>query len=241
VFRSHRPLRWLVASALMLIVLAPIAAYAAGTFVDDDTSIFEADIEWMAGNEITLGCNPPANDRYCPDDNVTRGQMAAFMHRLADSYAVNAGNALRLNDRGPGYYENMIWASGVVDVNKTLILEGVDMTTLSITTAWDGYLLINATVSVLDGSDTSQTHWWLQVDIPVCNPIPANSHQVDQVYATISGDATRQSAALTGAVPVSAGSHTITLCGNATTALMTKAYDPSVTALFSPLGEVPTP
>jgi len=50
-------------------------------FVDDDASIFETDIEKLAAAGITAGCNPPANDRYCPNDPVTRGQMAAFLHR----------------------------------------------------------------------------------------------------------------------------------------------------------------
>ncbi|VAV92897.1 hypothetical protein MNBD_ACTINO02-2304 [hydrothermal vent metagenome] len=30
---------------------------------------------------ITLGCNPPDNDRFCPDNVVTREQMAAFLQR----------------------------------------------------------------------------------------------------------------------------------------------------------------
>ncbi len=68
--------------AIVVAALAPVAADAAdGTFTDDDNSIFEADIEWMAGNGYTYGCNPPDNDMFCPDDPVTRGQMAAFMSR----------------------------------------------------------------------------------------------------------------------------------------------------------------
>lgn len=50
-------------------------------FIDDNGNTFEADIEWLAGEGITRGCNPPTNDRYCPDSNVTRGQMAAFLVR----------------------------------------------------------------------------------------------------------------------------------------------------------------
>ncbi len=55
-------------------------------FVDDDGSVFEADIERLAAAGITKGCNPPVNDRFCPNDPVTRGQMAAFLVRggLAD-------------------------------------------------------------------------------------------------------------------------------------------------------------
>ncbi len=50
-------------------------------FADDDGSIFEADIEKLATAGITRGCNPPANDRFCPDTTVTRGQMTAFLRR----------------------------------------------------------------------------------------------------------------------------------------------------------------
>ena len=51
------------------------------SFVDDDSSVFAGDIERLAAAGITRGCNPPANDRYCPGDPVTRGQMAAFLNR----------------------------------------------------------------------------------------------------------------------------------------------------------------
>jgi hypothetical protein len=53
------------------------------TFVDDDTSIFESNIEALAASGITKGCNPPVNDKFCPTAPVTRGQMAAFLHRAA--------------------------------------------------------------------------------------------------------------------------------------------------------------
>lgn len=50
-------------------------------FEDDDDSIFEGDIDRLATAGITRGCNPPANTNFCPTDTVTRGQMAAFLHR----------------------------------------------------------------------------------------------------------------------------------------------------------------
>jgi len=50
-------------------------------FIDDDHSIFESDIDKLAVAGVTLGCNPPLNDRFCPEAFVTRGQMAAFLHR----------------------------------------------------------------------------------------------------------------------------------------------------------------
>lgn len=54
---------------------------ARGTFHDDDGNVFEGDIEKLAASGITKGCNPPTNDQFCPEDPVTRGQMAAFLNR----------------------------------------------------------------------------------------------------------------------------------------------------------------
>jgi hypothetical protein len=53
-------------------------------FVDDDASVFEGDIEWLGATGITRGCNPPANDRFCPDSPITREQMATFLTRGLD-------------------------------------------------------------------------------------------------------------------------------------------------------------
>jgi hypothetical protein len=61
-----------------------LTATGSTDFVDDDGSIFETDIEKLANAGITKGCNPPSNDRYCPNDSVTRGQMAAFLTRALD-------------------------------------------------------------------------------------------------------------------------------------------------------------
>jgi hypothetical protein len=67
--------------AAFLVRSLDLIAPAGDGFVDDDTSVFEADIEALAAAGITRGCNPPVNDRFCPDDPVTRGQMAAFLVR----------------------------------------------------------------------------------------------------------------------------------------------------------------
>jgi len=50
-------------------------------FVDDDGSMFESSIDRLGAAGVTAGCNPPVNDRFCPDDYVTRGQVAAFLIR----------------------------------------------------------------------------------------------------------------------------------------------------------------
>jgi hypothetical protein len=82
--------RTALATALILAVsLTPQIAAAAepppgGTFIDDNLSAQEPFIEAVAAAGITRGCNPPANDRYCPAAPVTRGQMAAFLARALE-------------------------------------------------------------------------------------------------------------------------------------------------------------
>ena len=53
-------------------------------FEDDDSSIFQGDIDKLATAGVTLGCNPPANTNFCPLGHVTREQMAAFLHRALE-------------------------------------------------------------------------------------------------------------------------------------------------------------
>jgi hypothetical protein len=53
-------------------------------FFDDEDSVFEADINSIAGVGISTGCNPPSSTQYCAEDNITRGQMAAFLTRTLD-------------------------------------------------------------------------------------------------------------------------------------------------------------
>ena len=85
-------------------------------FVDDDGSVFEADIEWMAATGITRGCNPPANDMFCPDDFVTRGQMAAFLVR-ALGYTDDGGGNLFVDDDA-SVFEGDIDRLGTAGVTK---------------------------------------------------------------------------------------------------------------------------
>lgn len=42
---------------------------------------YAAEIGALAAAGITKGCNPPRNDRFCPEDSVTRQQMASFFVR----------------------------------------------------------------------------------------------------------------------------------------------------------------
>lgn len=101
--------RLLVAIVVIAVMGIPVAAVAAAGFDDvADDNVFKSDIQWLADAGVTKGCNPPANTKYCPQDNVTREQMAAFMHRLADNQVVDAGTVQGMTAaqlKGPlGFY-----------------------------------------------------------------------------------------------------------------------------------------
>ena len=85
-------------------------------FIDDDDSIFEADIEKLAAAGITRGCNPPTNDRFCPDSKVTREQMAAFLVR-AIGYVDDGGGDLFIDD-DDSIFEGDIDKLGTAGVTK---------------------------------------------------------------------------------------------------------------------------
>jgi hypothetical protein len=84
--RKHTT-KLVLAGALALgfqVVGAPaFAAPCAGfTDVDDSNVTFCPSVEWIKNRSITLGCTTTT---YCPDNPVTRLQMAAFMKRLGDA------------------------------------------------------------------------------------------------------------------------------------------------------------
>lgn len=67
--------------ASFLVRALELAPASDDAFVDDAGSIHESDINSIAAAGITLGCNPPANDRFCPARPVTRQEMASLLGR----------------------------------------------------------------------------------------------------------------------------------------------------------------
>lgn len=77
----------------------PILLSFDGTFMDDDDNTFTANIESIAAANVTKGCNPPFNDRFCPGDDVSREQMAAFIVR---ALGLTANDHPGFTDVAPG-------------------------------------------------------------------------------------------------------------------------------------------
>jgi hypothetical protein len=55
-----------------------------GRFTDTQTHLFANSTAWLAATGITVGCNPPSNTRFCPDEYVTRGELSVFLKRILD-------------------------------------------------------------------------------------------------------------------------------------------------------------
>ncbi|MGH8912725.1 MAG: S-layer homology domain-containing protein [Acidimicrobiia bacterium] len=87
-----------------------VTVSAGASFVDTAGSVFAADIDWLAESGITKGCNPPTNNLFCPDDVVTRGQMAAFLHRAVPGLTVGAATDFS-DDNGLIFESDIEWLS----------------------------------------------------------------------------------------------------------------------------------
>lgn len=91
------------------LLTSPAPAHAAwGSFWDDDGSTHEPYIEAIAAAGITTGCG---DGRFCPDDPVTRGQMAAFLRRALEG-RIRAGAPQAFSDvGGSSFAADIAWLS----------------------------------------------------------------------------------------------------------------------------------
>lgn len=107
--RSPRSRLVALAVGLCLVPAIGLAAPPLGDLVDvSDEDPHSADISWLASSGITRGCNPPFNDRFCPDDPITRGQMAAFLHRALPD--LPRGHEALVTDSAESiFYDDIVW------------------------------------------------------------------------------------------------------------------------------------
>jgi hypothetical protein len=144
---------------LVPLIAAPLTAVASHTFSDvPDSHTFHSDITWLADAGVTKGCNPSANTNYCADDEVTRGQMAAFMKRLAEGRIVDAG---QLDGQDPISYTTRVWAESC----------GVEVVGSSPTLATS---CLPSSGGVIPGEVTSEV-FSVQVSAPVAGALQLSS------------------------------------------------------------------
>ena len=197
--------------SVVAIALIPVAAVASHQFTDvPDSNIFHSDIAWMRDNNVTKGCNPPANDKYCPGTTVTREQMAAFMHRLAINKVVDAKTAVNADklDGLDSTAFRSIAASASFDTAG-----GEGAVALASITGFDvpaggGALLASANTTVLEDSGPQLGIFWIEIDgSGSCDgAIDDGSTFWDTVISPFDRGTALASAA------VSAGNHRIDVC-----------------------------
>ena len=111
---GKRMKRWgAFVGAAALIVAIPAIAYASTTFVDVPAEHPHYDaVEWMASNNLTNGCSTVPS-LYCPDDAVSRAEMAQFLYNYDDE----------LGDHTPPVYVYWVEDSDSVGSDSDTVLE----------------------------------------------------------------------------------------------------------------------
>jgi len=83
-FCSYQPLRREEMAEFLVRAFGYTNDAGADLFIDDEESPFEDSINKLGVAGVTLGCNPPANDEFCPTRSLSRAEMATFFVRALD-------------------------------------------------------------------------------------------------------------------------------------------------------------
>ena len=209
-------LMFALAGLVGALVAVPIAVYASHQFTDvPNTNPFHADIDWLADAGVTKGCSTTA---YCPKDNVTREQMAAFMHRLADSQEVDAGEL-------EGFNAGELLR--VASATKTNLSPAGDIVTTDIVAPQSGWLIISGNLLARDVVDRL-----FQCLIKVDGLSVFGSDQQERIV----GANNRTTCSTTTVKQVDAGQHTVSLTASAVFGSQDppQFYNATVWALYVP-------
>jgi hypothetical protein len=173
----------LVAAALLAV---PIGVFASHSFTDvPDSNTFHTQIGRVKGAGITAGCTATT---YCPDANVTRGQMAAFLARTG-----GRNNTSGIGDEGgPTVGDSTV-------VLKTVTIKAGDVT--------GGYAMVQLTgaVSIYTSSATGLPSYVVGYIRETGTSDILSSYGLAQVDALAGGGYGAASAPLVGSVVVPTG------------------------------------
>jgi hypothetical protein len=98
--------------------LDPRNAGATHNFSDvPDNAFFHAFVQFLVDNGITGGCE---NGHFCPEDPVTRGQMAVFLKKLADVVPVCPPDSAKVGTTCMDKYEASVWETSNAGLIQTI-------------------------------------------------------------------------------------------------------------------------
>lgn len=250
---DHEPRLMTFLVALAVLIAAPLAVVAADAFTDvPDSSVFHEDIAWLADAGVTQGCDPPANTEFCPSDDVTREQMAAFMRRFAQYIGAEDGtpqNADNLAGLPPSSYQSIVGARVGSDAHLTglgTVGAGPPLraSAVSVKVPADGVLIISGST----GWELGDTWFkqWLELDVSAACDSWDSSDRIPGSGTEASAMSKGASLTSQGVVEVSAGTHTVNLClwpvssssssRNVSHSLIVEHQSVSDVSIISPLG-----
>lgn len=233
--------RTLLTITIVFGLIIPTMAVASDRFTDvPDANPFHDDIGWLADAAVTAGCNPPANDAFCPKDTVTREQMAAFMRRFAKFLGAEDGVVAEA-DTVDGYNaSDLVRGAGTVTYINTST-SPVTTNVLTLVAPTDGGFVTNLSFACTSFSGTTNTRW----DVVITVDGASESITGGLLYFNHAESATVFSSSASSLFSaVSAGSHDVGYRATRIAGDGSLDCDISETAVFVPFGSdgsTPTP
>jgi hypothetical protein len=226
----HRLLRPFVVLALAVAVAFPAGIVLASHQFSDvaTSSSIHDDVEAIANAGVTTGCG---DGKYCPNANVTRGQMAQFMNRLG---ALDGQAPVVHADRVDGRHANAIVRVGEMETFATTAVPvgfaqyGAN---LAISAPTAGFVLVDSAVTIQNASCTVDCRVSFRI-----RHVQSGTYTIQAMVNPESGDFA--TASTTGIFPVSSGSNTFQLqmgrlgTGNGSV----NGWFGNLTAMFVPFG-----
>jgi len=210
--------RWLGVVLVALLALTPMALGASDRFEDvPDNAFYHADATALANANVTLGCFD--TQHFCPNDTVTRGQMAAFLARLGGlgtnppvvnaATALTATNASQLGGVAAAAYAQKGQFKGgeVLDATGPLPKAGSFTST-------GGTLLV-----FVSGSAYRNVPGLLQIELDITGPANVNNATVLSVFTNEGNSHKAFPSEVEVLTNLPAGTYTFTLRASAATTI----------------------
>ncbi len=213
--------RALMLVAAMVLLLVPIAAVAATSLFDDvpDDNIFVEDINWLKTSETSVGCNT-AGTNYCPEDYVSRQQMAGFLHRLAVNQVVDAGTVQGFTAAelmGAGGTQVQVFQKSEPEyfgANGLPLGQAAALVTLTFDAPAAGTVTLTSSVTAESPGIGSGGLMWLQPSGTCAYSADINGQQGLWTTKYSSTGATPVTVSMTYVTPVTAGANSFDVCAS---------------------------
>lgn len=226
--RSRQRLRTILTIVVTALLVAPAAAIASHGFNDVDSGdFFHEAVDWMKDNGVTVGCNPSGgNTKYCPDDPVTRGEMAVFLQRLdTKNVFLRPGEKATDSDKLDGldgtYYANPIAIATGSFFDGTHITSDGEVARLTLSAPAAGDVIAHHSSSWDTDNDYTVVMWiephnsGSECNSRIDGDALPGTWSLTSVYAGELATYSSASMAATGAdAGVSKGTHVYSLCLN---------------------------